>query len=339
MPLTSTDLEALLAPLAGDAPCGAALDFDPRFQALQTAATGKPERQWGDRIYAAEEPDWPVVDEQALALAAVTRDLRVAVLLLRSGTRLQGYGAAATGLRLIQQLLQRHWDRVHPELDHEDGDDPTMRLSALAPLFTREVLPTELRAAALAPERGSLRLRDLELGLGRADADPGETVPTEAGTLEALTGLLQRHPQIADEAQAAFEAAQAIVAELEGRLGAAQVPTAAPLLDLLRVPVDAIARLRAPAGAAAVCANAAGAATPVATTPVAIGAINSRDDAIRELDRVSHWIERNEPGHPAPLLIRRAARLMNKSFVELVRDLAPNGLDQVAVIAGIDANH
>ncbi|MBU6261121.1 MAG: type VI secretion system ImpA family N-terminal domain-containing protein, partial [Burkholderiales bacterium] len=258
MPLKNTDLEALLAPLAGDAPCGAALDFDPRFQALQAAATGKPERQWGDRIYAAEDPDWPAVDAQALALAAVSRDLRVAVLLLRSGTRLQGYGAAATGLRLVQQLLQRHWDHVHPELDHEDGDDPTMRLSALAPLFAREVLPSELRAAALAPERGSLRLRDLELGLGRAEADPGETVPTEAGTLEALAGLLQRHPEVADAAQAAFEAAQAIVAELEGRLGAAQVPTAAPLLDLLRLPVDAIARLRAPAGAATVSGTAAG---------------------------------------------------------------------------------
>ncbi|MDE2502788.1 MAG: type VI secretion system protein TssA, partial [Burkholderiales bacterium] len=80
-------------------------------------------------------------------------------------------------------------------------------------------------------------------------------------------------------------------------------------------------------------------AAPVAVAAPAVGAIHSRDDAIRELDRVSHWIERNEPGHPAPLLIRRAARLMNKSFVELVRDLAPNGLDQVAVIAGIDANH
>jgi type VI secretion system protein ImpA len=33
-------------------------------------------------------------------------------------------------------------------------------------------------------------------------------------------------------------------------------------------------------------------------------------------------------------LIRRAQRLMNKSFIEIVRDLAPSGVDQVELIAG-----
>ena len=65
------------------------------------------------------------------------------------------------------------------------------------------------------------------------------------------------------------------------------------------------------------------------------GASASRDDAIRTLERVCEWIERHEPSNPAPLLIRRAQRLMRKNFFEIIRDLAPDGLDAVERIAGI----
>ena len=67
---------------------------------------------------------------------------------------------------------------------------------------------------------------------------------------------------------------------------------------------------------------------------VAVGAITSREDAIRALDRVCEWIERNEPSNPAPLLIRRAQRLMTKNFIEIIRDLAPEGVNQIEKLAG-----
>ena len=60
----------------------------------------------------------------------------------------------------------------------------------------------------------------------------------------------------------------------------------------------------------------------------------TREDAIRMLDKVCDWIQRNEPGHPSPLLIRRAQRLMSKNFIEIIRDLAPDGIDQVERLAG-----
>ncbi|MDQ6640844.1 MAG: type VI secretion system protein TssA, partial [Pseudomonadota bacterium] len=71
-----------------------------------------------------------------------------------------------------------------------------------------------------------------------------------------------------------------------------------------------------------------------AAAPRAAGAIASRDDVFRALDRACEWIERNEPSNPAPLLIRRAQRLMSKNFIDIIRDLAPDGLSQVERIAG-----
>jgi type VI secretion system protein ImpA len=97
---------------------------------------------------------------------------------------------------------------------------------------------------------------------------------------------------------------------------------------------------RATAGAPAIdeagAAEANGTAPAVATT--AVGSIRSRADAVRELERICEWIERNEPTNPAPLLIRRAQRLMDMSFLEIIRDLAPEGLGQVERIAGSESS-
>jgi type VI secretion system protein ImpA len=58
---------------------------------------------------------------------------------------------------------------------------------------------------------------------------------------------------------------------------------------------------------------------------------------VRQLDRICEWIERHEPTNPAPILIRRAQRLMNKSFMEIMRDLAPDGVAQIENLAGPEA--
>ena len=67
--------------------------YDPAFIEMEQAGAGKPERQYGDKVYPAEPAEWPVVRERALALAGRTRDLRVAVWLTRSAARLEGLAA------------------------------------------------------------------------------------------------------------------------------------------------------------------------------------------------------------------------------------------------------
>lgn len=329
----------LLQALTPEAPSGPDLAYEAAFAALELAGAGKPERQYGDKIYAAEPPDWPTVHEQALALAATTRDLRVAMWLLRSGCRLHGLGGAAAGLQLLQGLLAELWDSVHPQLDASDNNDPTMRLSALAPLAAPEAALADLRSVALAPVRGSLTLRELELGLGKGVAAQDEAAPTEAGVLQALQALLATHPGLAAQATAADQAARAIAARLDDRLGAGNTLDLGPLTELMALPALAMAQLQPGAvSQPAVRANATSApAVPTAAAVGAVGAagaIGSRADALRELDRVCQWLESNEPANPAPLLIRRAQRLMNKSFLEIIRDLAPDGLAQIENLAG-----
>ncbi|WP_374568616.1 type VI secretion system protein TssA [Ideonella sp.] len=328
------DVESLLSPLAGDAPCGADLEYDPAFLALQAAGSGRAEQQYGDTVIAAEEPDWPAVHEGALQLAGRTRDLRLAVWLARCGARLDGWAGAVRGLQMVRGLLERHWDHVHPQLDASENNDPTARLNALMPLVHAEGL-ADLRAAVLTGARGGPTVRQVELATGRADALPGEAVPTAQGLDEALAAAAAQSPALAASWQAGLAAVQGIEAAIDQH-APAQGPDFAPLRKLMQYVAEAggqAAQSSAPAGQdAAVSGPAAPNGPAAAAMPAGIG---SREDAIRALTRVCEWFERNEPGHPAPLLIRRAQRLMSKNFIDIVRDLVPDGVSQIERLAGI----
>jgi type VI secretion system protein ImpA len=66
-----------------------------------------------------------------------------------------------------------------------------------------------------------------------------------------------------------------------------------------------------------------------------IGALRTREDALRALDTVCDFLSRSEPSNPAPLLIRRAQRLIGSDFLAIMRDMVPESLVQIEAIAGI----
>jgi len=327
--MSELDLPSLLAPVADDVPCGADLEYDAEFIALQEAAAGKPEREF-DKVYPAEPPDWEAVREHALALAARTRDLRIGVWLVRSGGRTGGFKGVADGLSLLAGWIDRYWDDLHPKLDPGDGNDPTTRINILSQLGHAEAL-ADVRAAGLVPTRGAVTVREIELAYGRADPMTGESVPTVAGLAPAVAALLAQAPGLAAAMTGALENARAMKRALDDRLGAAQSPDLGAFIQVLQSVAKAA---QASQGAAAGDEAVAGSGAAVASAAAASGVIQSREVAIRALDRVCEWIERNEPSHPAPLLIHRARRLMNKNFMEIISDLVPDGMGQIEKLAG-----
>jgi type VI secretion system protein ImpA len=62
--------------------------------------------------------------------------------------------------------------------------------------------------------------------------------------------------------------------------------------------------------------------------------IQSRDDAQLMLDKVKSYFRLHEPSHPAPLMIDRVQRLIALDFMQIIRDLAPDGLNQLETILG-----
>lgn len=265
----------------------------------------------------------------------------VAAHLIRASLRTAGLGALSDGLALVTGLLERHWAHVYPLLDADDGDDPTERLNALAPLTDLMSVLADVRAARVPGDRTGVTGRMIELASGKVVAGPDERLPSAVSLVPVL--------QAGEAAEPGFVARltglPAQVAQLDALLNE-RVGTASPEFKPLRLLVRAIADVAAGAAGSVAAPTEAVAAAPVPAgawpaaaaavgVVVAPGQIASREDAIRMLERVCEWIERNEPSHPAPLLIKRAQRLMTKNFFEIIRDLAPDGLDSVEKIAGL----
>jgi type VI secretion system protein ImpA len=66
------------------------------------------------------------------------------------------------------------------------------------------------------------------------------------------------------------------------------------------------------------------------------GEVTSREDVLRTLDRLIQYYHQHEPSSPIPILLERAKRLIPMNFFELLEDLAPEGVAQLAVIRGPD---
>jgi type VI secretion system protein ImpA len=330
------DVEALLAPVSSDAPSGPDLEYDADFIALETAARGKAEQQFGDTIIAAEDADWRNVKKQAEALLERSKDLRVAMLLTRAETRLGDMEGLAGGLALTTGLLSRYWDDVHPQLDREDNNDPTMRMNVLAPLADPETLLRDIRAACLvaSPQHGRVAVRDVLVAAGKLQPAAGAPAIGEgeiAGIMQAAAG---EHPQSLQALLDCIDTVQTLETLLTEKNVLAHAPDLRPLKEMLQTlkPI-CVAALGVPESEGV--QNEAQPGVAAAGRPGASGEIRTREDVVRVLDNVCRFIEQTEPSNPAPLLIRRAQRLMSRSFLEIIQDLAPDTVDQIQKLAGV----
>lgn len=337
--LTPELVDALQAPVSEASPCGDDLEYDPAFTALETAAQGKPEQQFGDTVIPAVDPDWRTVAQEAQALLGRTKDARAAVLLLRAGTRTQGVAGFAMGLRLLIGLLDRYWEGIHPKLDADDDNDPTMRLNALAPLTDEGMVLRDLYDASIGTARGigAIRVRDIAIAhnaLAPAGAEASYSAAQVQGGLESIHAETPQLLQSLMEAPALVATLQSLIVERTGRADSIDL---APLRTIANVLGKAAAAVAPQTQSGEAAAPGADGAEPGATgtaRAAAPGEIRSRQDALQTLDRVIHYLEQAEPGNPAPLLIARAKKLIGVSFFEIMADLAPNALDTIETVTG-----
>jgi type VI secretion system protein ImpA len=335
-----------------DGAAGPNLELDPEFGALERAAQGRPEQQYGDTIIAAADPDWNDVETQAIALLHRTRDLRVLVHLAVARLQLAGLPAFAAMLAVIRQLLTVTWPEVHPQLDPEDDNDPTLRANALLRLAQPSVVLRYLRDLPLAnsPRLGRYSWRDIALATGVLDVDPDQERPSEAMIRSAFQDSdLAPLAELRAAAAAAAGEAAAIVALFDDNSGFGTGPDFAPLTKLLGEVVRDIDRyvtfptVTPEAAALPVTMPDAAAAAPSPASPAAqypgggaprSGPVTTRAEAMRLLDLVCQYYRTYEPSSPLPLLLERAIRLADKDFIEILRDLAPDGLAQAQTVAG-----
>jgi type VI secretion system protein ImpA len=348
--MSTVDIDALLVEIEPGKPCGPNLESDPAYLALDREAEGKPEVQYGATITPAVPPDWKLVRRMAGELLQRSRDLRLAIHLLRANLALNGIAGMADGVVLIERLLETRWDSVHPELDADEGNDPTERINSLAILADAGTLVRELKDAPLLvlPGLGPLTIKMLEIANGEL-APPAGHEALAIGSIESAIADLDRD-KLAEAVDALGRALAAVVnieVILVRQVGSTQALNLDALTRPLRKAHEFLQRQQRQQGQAAGApledTQADGAAPATATAaraagPAASGEIASRDDVVRMLDRMVQYYRQHEPSSPIPILLERAKRLVPMNFFELLQDLAPEGVAQLAVIRGPDGS-
>lgn len=344
------DIEGLLEAISPETPCGEDLEYDPAYGALERAAQGKPEQQFGDTIVPAEEPDWVAVQRESIELLGRTKDLRIVAHLTRALARTQGWSGFRDGLALTKGLLERYWGDIHPQLDPDDDRDPTLRVNTIASLCDPQTMIDGLRTAPLVRSRalGSFSLRDLQIATKESPAPKGAKAPLpelqliEAAFQEVELQALQGTAEAIGQSLALVAGIESLLTE---RVGADAAPDLAALTEIIETARKAVATPLAERGGVPPepeegqsGQTAEGASGPSATsspTPTTrLGAINNRGDVIRAIDLLCDYYRRQEPSSPVPLLLNRAKRLVSKDFLEILQDLAPDGLSQAQLIRG-----
>ncbi|WP_218511005.1 type VI secretion system protein TssA [Variovorax sp. dw_308] len=343
--LTPELVEALQAPISEASPVGDDLEHDPAFTALDTASQGKPEQQFGDKVIPAVEPEWRLVSDQSQALLRRAKDVRLAMLLLRASTRQQGVVGFSLGLQLLTALLDTYWDGIHPVLDAEEDNDPTMRLNALAPLTQQSMVVRDLYEASVGVSRGvgPIKVRDIAIAHNLITPVGGGTGYSPAQVHGALAEIHVEHPETMPLLQgilAQVAALQALVTDRTGRADAMDLDPLRRVGVVLRTAATAVVGEGAETGPDGATGNTGeagdGDAPASGARPAAAraGELGSRQDVLLTLDRVIRYLQQTEPGNPAPLLIERAKRLIGVSFFEIMADLAPNALDTIETVTG-----
>jgi len=336
------NIEALLAPIAGDLPCGPDLSFSAAFdQIAEMRRADDPSLDQGEWVTSLKVADWPGVVRQCIDLLnSETKDLRLAQWLTEALTLTQGYAGLLQGLQLCTGLCQRHWLGLHPQAEDGDMDqrvgNMTWLLQRLVSLSTTGPLTRGRQGAAHS-------LQDMQVAhqwqslQERSPQEAARQATDHPLTLEHFMRALRETPK--DELRATLQTVRACEQQLlawqgvvDAHLGA-EGPSFAAAKEALAGAAHDIERLAREVGALAetgataldTADGEAPALNPADDTDagtaqgVARGPLRSRAQALQQLRDVAAFFRRTEPHSPVAYLAEKAVKWGDMPLHEWLR--------------------
>jgi type VI secretion system protein ImpA len=350
-------VDGLLAPMPGDNPAGPSARYDPVFSEIRVAREADdpslPQGEWERPL---KKADWPLVTKLCIqTLSERSKDLQIAAWLTEAWIHLYQVDGLRAGIRLVQGLLDAHWDGVHPR--QSDDGDYEARVAPLA--WLNETLPLTLRLnVGLLPwpdrKPAFISLEDWTKAPLVAQPKPdGDDEPNPAATPSRdelmLVGAASAAPQLLQLRQALARAAaewKALDALIDSRLGnespsLSRVADTLALIDraitsllskreerptpLARPPLEATVDAEPAEKADTVPAETVSPEVKEAFEPsdlrLATVPIRSRADAYRQLEGIANFLQSIEPHSPTPYLVRRAVSWGRMPLPELMQEV------------------
>ena len=346
--MTDFKVENFLNPISSDHPCGKDLANDTDFSQLEIAAKFIAERQMGETKIPEVVPDWKKVLDLAIKLLEQSRDIQVSMHLTCALLWIQGFAGFVQGLSLIQGLLEKYWEDIHPRPDTDDVY-PILRINTLSSLNDSKKILAPLAQIKLTHSKiGEFSWHDIKSAnnkLTPTDSSVDILDPNliEAAFLDTALAMLKQQEQ---EVKQAIELSQGIVALVVEKSDPVHALVTeksdsfhaldlSPLINLLKN-IDKCLTEKIQQRVASEITNAdSDLQTPEKPSiPTKIDGIHSRDEVIRALDAICKYFESNEPSSPIPFLMLRAKKLLSMNFMDILRDMAPDAVNQAEKICG-----
>jgi type VI secretion system protein ImpA len=323
MPVDTALLEALLAPVPGDAPTGRDLRYDPRYDQVKEARREDLDLPAGGLATDRKVADWQaVVKLSGQLLSAETKDLQLAAWLTEALLKRDGLAGLTTGLETLRGILDRYWEQCYPAWEE---DDPELRAGPLEWVGSRFDVP--VRQTLVAP--GGISLLDYSVARGIPTEAEAEANRDKRSARDEALADGKRSPEEVDGAIASAPKGfyKALVAEADAAMAAtvalekvsdARFGRDAPSFGKLRSALEDIRRVAAPILAQKLIddpdpiveepvAGADGAAPAAADGPLAPEPVSVADAAAR-VATAAKFLRKQDPTNPAPYLMLRGLR-------------------------------
>ena len=343
----SWDGHALLEPISADAPCGksledsdvlAALDAYQIFgqTSLEPEASGDDQPKRKEPRKSDRPPNWAEIRDESLTALRTSKDLRLLAYLGVASLRIEGIAAFSQALGVAAHWLAVFPTQVFPIID----EDALFRQNALNCFADPIAAIDGLRRSPIISHRqhGRFSIRDVDLVSGDVQPASNEAKP-DGKQIEAAfdATALDEVKKLQETIDSAVTALTSIDTAMRDANGAAFAPSFESLLAQFKK-MSAFVRARVaahPENASAASPDGTAAGGEAGSLVMAVGAIKSRQDAIRALDAAAEFFRRNEPSSPIPMFLERAKRLVSKDFLEVLADVAPDALPQARSAGGL----
>ncbi len=341
------ELKKLCVPVSADCPSGTDESYNPLYLQLEELAVGKPASIMGDSTVEGINPDWHGLQKKSLELWKTTRDLRVAMYLCLAGFALNGLKGFSDALSLAEYLVSERWEDFYPRLDPDDDNDPTERLNVFAMISPLPgcysdplMFINKFRTLRLIADK-TYTLRDLLIIDGELEtADEGIDPLVFRAEMSAVPlSVMQEAGALTEQVMAQLDH---IVAVVNGHLDDVSISFATLTAELktlrnfyrsFSAAPENIAENDSPAPDATsgknVVRNVSGTLNLAAFVPA------NRTEALLLLQKGAEYFQKAEPTSPVPLLVNRAIRMSNMSFLDLLGDIEPGALEKGREIFGM----
>jgi type VI secretion system protein ImpA len=326
------EIEFLVEPSSAEAPCGIDLEDTQLLAGFDTY------RLFGSDIPLPADTDWRAIRDKSLTALAQSHDLRLLAHLAAALVRIEGLITFCRVITVADRWLGEHWDQVFPRID----EDAILRRNALNSFADRMAIVDAVRRSPVVSHRqlGSFSLRDLELATGQLTPTEADVKAPSSAQIEAtLAGTPAADLMgLSGALQTGMGSLRNIVATMQTRGGFDSAPDFDGLLRPLSR-IDKLLTAHIPGTAAnEPTTRAADGEDPPAMSTGSVTDIKSRQDAIRALDAVAAFFRLQEPSSPVPMFLERAKRLVSKTFMEVLEDIAPDSVSHAKLIGGIKSD-